>query len=139
MSVVEQKLLLFLKTVILIMEIRWVYLLNPFSYFSKNQFSNLNVKNLRIEVMIMMAINCFCEMVDQRKTLSCLSTRKQFRVFCFSVTFYIIGFYSWLTLRLLIQSNVKSRIVVRSQLGPSIQSVFSDCAGIQLVTHPLTN
>ena len=43
------------------------------------------------------------------------------------------SFYSQLTLPQQIQSNLESWFVVRSRLGPSIQSGSSDCARLQVV------
>ena len=44
-------------------------------------------------------------------------------------------FYPQLTLRQLIQPDLESRFIVRSQLDPSIQSGFSPSVGLQVVTQ----
>ena len=56
--------------------------------------------------------------------------------YLFLVTLYRVGFFlSVATLRQLIQPDLESRFIVRSQLGPSIQSGSSPSAGLQVVTQ----
>ena len=56
--------------------------------------------------------------------------------YLFLVTLYRVGFFlSVATLRQLIQPELESRFIVRSQLGPSIQSGSSPSAGLQVVTQ----
>ena len=56
--------------------------------------------------------------------------------YLFLVTLYRVGvFLSVATLRQLIQPDLESRFIVRSQLGPSIQLGSSPSAGLQVVTQ----
>ena len=55
--------------------------------------------------------------------------------FFFSYFIQSRGFYPQLTLQQLIQPDLEPRFIVRSQLGPSIQSGFSPSAGLQVVTQ----
>ena len=64
--------------------------------------------------------------------ISCNS--RQF-VFCYSYFIQSRVFYPQLTLRQLIQLNLESRFIVRSQLGLSIQPGSSPSAGLQVVTQ----
>ena len=53
------------------------------------------------------------------------------------VSLFRVGFfYRRLTLRQLIQPDFEFRFIFRSPLGPSFQSGYSPCAGLQVVTQP---
>ena len=54
--------------------------------------------------------------------------------FSYLITFQSQIFYPQFTLRQLIQSDLESRFIVKSQLGPSILSGPSPCAGLQVLT-----
>ena len=62
----------------------------------------------------------------------------QFIVACLEPLFIVGFFYPQFILWQLIQSNVKYRLVVRSQLGPSIQSGSCSCARLQVSHNPST-
>ena len=70
-----------------------------------------------------------------KKNLQVQDQKYLIQVFFFLVTLFRVGlFYPQLNLRQLIQPDLESRFIVRSQLGPSIQSGFSPSARLQVVT-----
>ena len=56
-------------------------------------------------------------------------------LFFFQLLYLESGFFPQLTLRQLIQPDLESRFIVRSHLGPSIQSGSFTSAGLQVVTQ----
>ena len=60
-----------------------------------------------------------------------------FQLLYFSYFFSSGVSYSQLTLQQLIQPDLESRFIFRSQLGPSIQSGSSPYAGLQVVTQSI--
>ena len=70
------------------------------------------------------------------RILSHLLQQNNFRQCLFLVTLFRARFFQpQHTLRQLIQPDLESRSLVRSQLGPSIQSGSSPSAGLQVVTQ----
>ena len=66
-----------------------------------------------------------------------LLTKNRFHTMCnfFQLLYLESGFYPQLTIRQLIQPDLESRFIDRSQLGPSIQSGSSPGARLQVVTQ----
>ena len=71
------------------------------------------------------SLGSFCSML----------AREFIYLFIFSYFIQSRVFYPQLTLRQLIQPDLKSRFIVRSQLGPSFQLGLSLSVGLQLVTQ----